>query len=62
MRARWLGVLAVISTLAPVPALAIDAPHDGSFANGTCEACHMIHNATGGTLINQTDNNTAKKK
>jgi predicted CXXCH cytochrome family protein len=59
MRARWLGVLAVLGTLAPLSALAIDAPHDGSFANGTCEACHMIHNAVGGTLINQSDNNTA---
>jgi predicted CXXCH cytochrome family protein len=59
MRARWLGVLAILTTLAPVSALAVDAPHDGSFTNGTCEACHMVHNATGGTLINQADNNTA---
>ena len=59
MSIRWLGVLAVLTFLAPAAALAVDAPHDGSGTSGTCEACHKIHNATGGTLINQPDNNTA---
>jgi predicted CXXCH cytochrome family protein len=59
MRTRWLGILAVLSTVAPAAALAVDAPHDGSFTVGTCENCHMIHNAVGGTLLNQPDNNTA---
>jgi predicted CXXCH cytochrome family protein len=58
MRTGWLGILAVLSTLIPAAALGVDAPHDGSAANGTCEACHKIHNATGtGTLVNQPDNN-----
>ena len=60
MRTRWLGITAVLCVLGSAAAvLAVDAPHDGSFTVGTCENCHMIHNATGGTLINQTDNNTA---
>jgi predicted CXXCH cytochrome family protein len=58
MRTGWLGILAVLSTVIPAAALGIDAPHDGSATNGTCEACHKIHNATGtGTLVNQPDNN-----
>jgi predicted CXXCH cytochrome family protein len=59
MRTGWLGILAVLSTVAPVAALGVDAPHDGSATIGSCENCHMIHNATGGTLLNQPDNNTA---
>jgi predicted CXXCH cytochrome family protein len=59
MRTRWLGILAVVTTFAPVAALAVDAPHDASATSGSCEACHKIHNATGGTLLNQPDNNTA---
>ena len=60
MRSRWLGILAVSCTLVSAAAVfAVDAPHDGSFTNGSCQACHKIHNATGGTLINQADNNTA---
>lgn len=59
MSIRGLGVLAVLSLLVPAATLAVDAPHDGSNTNGTCEACHKIHNATGGTLLNQPDNNTA---
>lgn len=59
MRTRWLGILAVLTTVVPAPAPAVDAPHDGSFTVGTCENCHMIHNALGGTLINAPDNNTA---
>ena len=60
MRTGWLGILAVSCTLVSAAAVfAVDAPHDGSFTNGSCQACHKIHNATGGTLINQADNNTA---
>jgi predicted CXXCH cytochrome family protein len=59
MRTRWLGIIAVFSALAPAAALGVDGPHDGSFTNGTCEACHKLHNASGGTLLNQPDNNTA---
>jgi predicted CXXCH cytochrome family protein len=58
MRARWLGLLAFLVVLAPAVALGVDAPHDGSFTIGKCEACHKLHNATGGTLVNQTNNNT----
>jgi predicted CXXCH cytochrome family protein len=59
MRTRWLGIIAVLCSLVPVAALGVDAPHDGSATLGTCETCHQIHNATGGTLINAVDNNTA---
>ena len=60
MRTRWLGILAVLCSLVSAASVvAVDAPHDGSATNGTCEACHKTHNATGGTLLNQPDNNTA---
>ncbi len=59
MRATWFGVLAALAVLAPAAAGAVDAPHDGSATNGSCEACHKTHNAVGGTLLNQPDNNTA---
>jgi predicted CXXCH cytochrome family protein len=59
MRTRWLGIIAVLSALAPAAALGVDAPHDGSNTSGSCDTCHKLHNATGGTLLNQSDNNTA---
>jgi predicted CXXCH cytochrome family protein len=59
MRATWSGVLAALTVLAPAAALAVGAPHDASATNGSCEACHKTHNAMGGTLLSQPDNNTA---
>jgi predicted CXXCH cytochrome family protein len=60
MRTRWLGITAVLCVLGSAAAvLAVDAPHDGSATNGSCEACHKTHNSLGGTLMNQPDNNTA---
>jgi len=60
MRTRWLGIIAVLSALAPAAALGVDAPHDGSNTSGSCDTCHKLHNATGsGTLLKEADNNTA---
>ena len=60
MRTRWLGITAVLCVLGSAAAvLAVDAPHDASFTNGSCEACHKTHNSLGGTLMIQADNNTA---
>jgi predicted CXXCH cytochrome family protein len=60
MRSHPIGLLVLLYALAPAASLAIDAPHDGSaIAGASCETCHTIHNATGGTLVKQADNNTA---
>lgn len=40
------------------PALAADAPHDGSFTAGRCETCHKLHGG-GGTLTAYSSNNLA---
>jgi predicted CXXCH cytochrome family protein len=55
---RDLGLLLAALALAPAVAAAVDAPHDGSFTSGDCQACHRLHNAAGGTLTSQPDNNT----
>jgi predicted CXXCH cytochrome family protein len=62
MKTRLHAILAVLACLAlglrPASAGAIDAPHDGSYTTGNCDACHQLHNAAGGTLTNQADNNS----
>jgi predicted CXXCH cytochrome family protein len=59
MRTSRLEVLAVVLAFVPVAGLATDAPHDASSSPAiSCESCHKIHNAVGGTLLNQPDANT----
>lgn len=54
--------LLVLSTLAAAlwagPAAAVDAPHDGSFATGSCDGCHKLHSG-GGALTKWASNNLA---
>jgi predicted CXXCH cytochrome family protein len=58
MTSRLHAILAALALVVPALAVAIDAPHDGSFTTGNCDACHQLHNAAGGTLTNQADNNS----
>jgi predicted CXXCH cytochrome family protein len=51
------AALLLVSALA----LAMDAPHDGSWADSVtnCQSCHLLHGATGGTLTKWPSNNDA---
>jgi hypothetical protein len=48
MRTLWPAILAVVvAAVIPAPALALDAPHDGSFTDGNCDHCHSLYNPNG---------------
>lgn len=47
MRMRNLGLLAAIAVISSaLPARAIDAPHDQTFSNGSCDNCHTMYSTT----------------
>jgi hypothetical protein len=47
MRISWLGGLAGLVAILPAVAGAIEAPHDWSFTDGDCGACHRLYNPSG---------------